>query len=302
MKKKPKPRPNFIHGISDFARLHLGIEDKLRRLSVTPRNRKKLSDDAVQNLHLRARAYLPAGNLRARTCLAEWILSGFMAEGLPRDDDYFHLTLVPSGFAYRANSHGRLDIAGLIASGSIAMEGLDYLAAIDVGAYVSLRGEAAGRRETWHSPHVHAIVWSASEDYMEGLEHGLNIATEPFLPGLLPVHFRRLSYEVCQKRLLYAFKFPLHEYQAWPMLSPKDADQKQPPLLWKQKPKPIRPGTAAGIANHLAEFSLDQITFAGGQGRHILDAALRDARDEMSSAERHRMKAIYGPQRNKERQ
>lgn len=250
-------------------------------------------------MNLRARPYLPAGNFRARICLAEALVSSFKSAGLLLKGAYFFVTLIPDGFTTASRREGAwLEELRVWTEGALA--GLSYVAAIDVGAYISLAFQP-GRRDTLFSWHIHAIVWRQDqrccpEAYVHGLVHGLNMSTIPLLPGFLPAHYRKISYDVCLKRLLYSVKFPISEFQAWPTASTGQNDQLRPtPPQWNQRPKPIRPGTAARIASQLAAYSLDKIVFGDGQGHHIVAAALDKARAEMALAEERRMTLLYEP-------
>lgn len=284
----------YIHGINDYRRILTRIEDDLRRLSVMPKRRYKLTDEAVANLNLRARPYMSAGNFQARICLAEELMSGFMSAKLPLKGDYFFLTLVPYGFNTSSASGAEVSLEGLRGTVVSALENLSYIAAIDVGAYASVRFQS-GRRGMLFSWHVHAIAWGAPEPYIERLVHGLNISTSPLFPGFLPAHYRKVSYEGWMKRLLYAIRFPTSEYQAWRVAAANHNGTQSPaPLLWKQGSKPIRPGTAAQIANQLAAVSLGQIVFGGREGGIIVDAAVETAQAEMTLAEKSRMDGLYG--------
>jgi hypothetical protein len=159
------------------------------------------------------------------------------------------------------------------------MFGLSYIGMIEPGYYNNIFNQADEKQKNVISWHGHFLVWGISRKVLAQHLNKIKLRFTPIMPGLCPVHTKRVSPDQFGYKLWYIIKSPRKEYSIGRR---RNSDKRTGSTRFKQNSRNIRPGNRVKLFHLMRDMYLDQLAMAGGEGRQLLRQikyeALRDYR------------------------
>ena len=250
--------------------------------AVSLKRHRKLSDHRV--LHGSDVFYLPAVNTKARIKWGRvFIRQIYQFFNLDNGDDgpiepVFLVTLADSA-GLTTDQSQRIRLSGIKRKLASALKGLSYIGMIEPGYYTNIFDQADQKQKNVISWHGHFLVWGLSRKQLNRHLDKIKPRFIPIMPGLCPVHTKRVSPDQFGYKLWYIIKSPRKEYSIGRR---RNSDKRTGSTRFKQNSRNIRPGNRVKLFNLMRDMYLDQLAMAGGEGRQLLRQikyeALRDYR------------------------
>jgi hypothetical protein len=136
---------------------------------------------------------------------------------------------------------------------------------IDVAPYVSAARLVGANRV--YFLHAHALVWGASEHFLELAVKRLRPRFRSLLPYTTSVDLRRIRTDDLRQMLWYVTKTPNKQYQAW--VDPRTGRH-------RQADRAMNFVNAVRLHAVMGHVTLDELTIAGGEGEAVVKAVLAD--------------------------
>ncbi len=247
-----------------------------------------------------AAIYLPANNHAARieyATVATDLVTRF-TDLLPESTPVFWVTLIRSSYTVPYDEAADFNLFKLQQWVRAELRGCSFIGMTEAALYTNAGEVRAGwkRAISWH-PHL--LVWGVSKQRMREIRDSINVRFRTLIPGVKAAHFRTLKPEDVEGQVLYMLKAPVNEYRI--ILKTRravDPDTgeitKEPTGNFKSAKYQLGPGDLVRMANLMSGKKLDGLTFAGGEGKAVLDAVNFEARaaDREVACQERRREAI----------
>ncbi|MGN6537625.1 MAG: hypothetical protein ACTHKQ_18090 [Mesorhizobium sp.] len=243
---------------------------------MSPRGRKFLTGDVLENLMRRSAMSLKATNPRARMAVVKAAMD-VLGSVIDEQDTIFFVTFTPSQFAMPLSQARSFDFQRLGVWACEQLHGCDHFGAIE-GAYYSNypRHPFKHNQEPWVSFHTHHLCWNVDAGKIDAITKRVNATYLAFVSGLDPAHYARYRAPGAKARIFYLLKGPLEEYRIVNMTQ----DDQVP----EQKKRPFRPIDAVRMFKTMGNRTMRDVLVAGGNGfdiaKHVISRAQRATRRE----------------------
>ncbi|MBM0207364.1 hypothetical protein JNW90_33585 [Micromonospora sp. STR1s_5] len=251
-----------------------------------------LTTDARIDLEHASAVHLPANNYVARINYAEIAVRHVVrfTDALHRSEPVFWITLISDDYTFDLDRSGEFVPFRLQQWARAVLRGCSFVGMVEAALYTNADKVRLGpkRAVSWH---VHLIVWGISTEQMKALRDSINRRTSTMIPGLMAAHYRTLDRDKVEGQVLYMLKAPLNEYRIYGRKEEAaDSDTgeitKVPTGRFSMKKYQLGPGDLVRMANLMAGKTLDELTFATGQGTAVLDEINYEAKARLRAAER----------------
>lgn len=245
-------------------------------------DRQQLDPDTRAELEAGA-AILPANNVFARTRYARLLDDHFAAHvrQLGPDAPVFWVTLIASKFTTPRDAAGDFDPRRLMAWTRAVLGPCSFVGVVEAAFYSNVRliRKRMQRVVSWH---VHLLVWDISTAELKAARDQLNRRYQTLVPGVAAAHFAAITPAQVTAKACYMLKAPFTDYSVYPRRRERvDAETgevtKVPTGRFSQQKREMRPGDMVRVCRIFAGRTIDQLTFAAGEGRAVLASVNRES-------------------------
>jgi hypothetical protein len=215
--------------------------------------------------HLTLRAIDPRSRMIWARAFAESLLAFFGVEG---DDDptnrtIFFVTLISDVYAV-ADTEEPPNPLKLTSWARQMLNGFNCLGMIEPAYYTEFRAQSADQKTRFVSYHAHALVWGADKSEIRARLKDLNRKLSSAVPEKPAAHATRCASTAdLTRRVFYLLKSPRKRYRV-------GIDERKSDNPTKQSKDKLRPAERLRIHAHMRNLYLDELAFAGGEGRQLL--------------------------------
>ncbi|MCG3773241.1 MAG: hypothetical protein JW395_0045 [Nitrospira sp.] len=248
------------------------------------RNRNPITLGDRQIIQPSESGELNAANPYARILLGNALWSEFskffdLSESQPIPEvPLFWLTLVDLG-CMTALDATNINVAGMIRHLRIGLRGLSYIGLMEAALYANIQPATNYPERTGVNWHLHLFAWGEEPKAMKLRVKRMNKASEnhrPIVPrdmGGVGFESRRVTEENIARRFRYMCKTPRKAYRI-NVKKRMDAEGRTE-FSYISSKSLLRPGERVTLFHLLKNFSLDELTVAGGEGVGLRRRALR---------------------------
>ncbi|KLK93919.1 hypothetical protein AA309_05390 [Microvirga vignae] len=253
--------------------------------------------DVQDQLKRRAAMFLPATNNHSRIAFAKIAREHVrrLVKSVQKDTPFFFVTLAPRKYAVPFHEAADFNVERLKAWARQKLEGRSFIGMVEAAHYPNL-GLVQGRTDKTVSWHAHLLVWGIREFELKAIVDATNAREEPLIPYKRPAHYKLLTRKEVKDQTLYMTKAPMKEHFVYPkaeeVVDPETGEvTKVKTERWKHKKRPYRRVGLAKMTVVLAKYCLDQLMFAGKEGKATYDAIKAEALEPYQKYERARQQS-----------
>lgn len=200
----------------------------------------------------------------------------------PRNTPIFWVTLIAEQFTVPLDQAGDFDPFPLQQWARAMLRGCSCVGMVEAALYSNV-GLVLHRLQKAVSWHMHLLVWGKTAQQMTVLRDNINRRVKTMVPGVKAAHFRQIRPDKIQGQVLYMLKAPMNEYRIYAMketVDDEDTGEFTTPLTgqFRTKKYQLDPGDLVRMVNIMSGQALDDLSFAAGQGRSLLNAIILEAR------------------------
>ncbi len=252
-------------------------------LHVARAGSQRLDRAARLELDPSAAQLLPANNLAARTAYAE-IVDRHVTAHLRRRGataPLFWVTLVAEQFTMGLGAAAGFNPRRLMAWTRTVLGPCHFVGVVEAALYTNVKLVFHGRQRavSWH---VHLLLWGPTAAEVAARRADLNRRFRTFLPGVAAAHVAPITLDQLTAKSCYMLKTPFTDYRIYARRR-EHVDWETGEVTtvatgrFTQKKRDLRPGDMTRLCRILAGRSIDQLTFATGDGRAVLADVNREA-------------------------
>ena len=204
-----------------------------------------------------------------------------------READFWFVSASPDRGAHDP-AWGCFDPAPLRAWAHEQLDGLNYVGWIE-GAYFGNYFQEPERPRV--SFHFHTIVWNPARPSVKAVADRIQLNERPCVFGMGASDYRTIPPAEFEDRVRYMSKGFINEYR---LLDGEGHERSTVKPRGRVRPgkRPLRPGAAVKLMLTIGAAGLRDYLIAGGQGVEVMEAALAQARDQLSRQQAVRQRRI----------
>ena len=261
------------------------------------RNKVEVTRDVIRTLAPKQAKYLYANNLAARKnyvrIMSEVLSPFFLGTVKP----IWWVTLIPAKFHITYEEALDFNTNRIIGWVDQALHGLDFVAIVEAGCF-PIPGTTGSKIMV--SFHVHLLAWGWSETEMKTARAKINKQFPPRFSGTKTMKAMRVDPHRANERVFYMCKVPTKEYRYRPGYCRFDRESGEvlSEVSGKRWSSDIRSGHYARMQVVMHDRSIDQLTFARGDGKPLLEQINKRALSAYHREEATRTMRTGGGSRN----
>lgn len=202
----------------------------------------------------------------------------------------FWVTLIAAEFTTPLDADGDCEPRRLMAWTRAVLGPCSFVGIVEAAFYSNVRliRKRMQRVVSWH---VHLLVWDISTAEVKAARDRVNRRYQTLVPGVAAAHFASITPAQVMAKACYMLKAPFTDYSVYPRRRERvDAATGEVTKVstgrFSQQKREMRLGDMVRVCRIFAGRTVDQLTFAAGEGRAVLAGVNRDAPAVFSHWER----------------